>query len=41
MRIAIILILLANARKLRDKDLPCDVLIIADEWGDGCPGGYD
>ncbi len=31
--------LLAYARKLRQKDLPCDVLIIADEWGDGCPGG--
>ncbi|KPL09716.1 MAG: hypothetical protein AMS26_22520 [Bacteroides sp. SM23_62] len=31
--------LLAYARKLRAKDLPCDVLIIADEWGDGCPGG--
>ncbi|MBL7114055.1 MAG: glycoside hydrolase family 31 protein [Bacteroidales bacterium] len=31
--------LLAYARKLRDKDLPCDALIIADEWGDGCPGG--
>ena len=33
--------LLAYARKLRDRDLPCDVLIVADEWGDGCPGGIE
>lgn len=33
--------LLAYARKLREKDLPCDVLIVADEWGDGCPGGIE
>lgn len=33
--------LLAYARKLRERDLPCDVLIVADEWGDGCPGGIE
>ncbi|MFA5814241.1 MAG: TIM-barrel domain-containing protein [Bacteroidales bacterium] len=30
--------LLELARKLRERDIPCDNLIIDFEWGDGCPG---
>lgn len=30
--------LLELAKTFRDKDIPCDNLIIDFEWGDGCPG---
>lgn len=30
--------LLAVAKKFRDRDIPCDILIIDFEWGDGCDG---
>jgi alpha-glucosidase len=30
--------LLELAMKLRERDIPCDNLIIDFEWGDGCPG---
>ena len=30
--------LIELAKKLRERDIPCDNLIIDFEWGDGCPG---